>query len=300
VDGKITADMNTPGGEVVKMEFDPTTTDPNKVGYIDYARDLIRVYNEDNQAVNWVVVTEDTVTYSPRRGNSIGGLDAGATYFIIQPEDDPATTDIDESKYIQLARNERDAIDGKAIDLTPPSANPGAEVSLNTRSFDASDIVDDQITFPGVGNTFELGQAVIYHEGSVPIPGLVDGSVYYVMAGTDQFNLTATTGWLADRRFAWARSRTKLAAASRALISARFRSVVRILPQCDADPRFRLCHLRVLSKLEAADEAGASAGLTDESPKDYTSSNSPIMAPRKSLVLILIPVRRCSNASTAS
>ena len=32
VDGTVTADMNTPGGEVVKMEFDPTTTDPNKVG----------------------------------------------------------------------------------------------------------------------------------------------------------------------------------------------------------------------------------------------------------------------------
>ena len=65
-------------------------------------------------------------------------------------------------------------------------------MSLNTRGFDASavDPGEDTIAFGGVGNTFELGQAVIYHEGTAPIPGLVDGNVYYVMAGVDQFNLT--------------------------------------------------------------------------------------------------------------
>ena len=272
VGGRVTADMNTSGGEVVKFEFDPTvpaanwkssdtpsrlktgetvqvlfdvdasrpsgtifkylggditagpvnlsaqtysntslwevTTEP--WGYVDYAKNRISVFNGDNDAANWVVLTEDTVDYSPRRGTSIGGLPPG-TYVVILLLDDPATA-VDESHYIQLARTEQQAIDGIAIDLTP-----GA--TTNTRSFDASDIEDDTITFGGVGNTFELGQAVIYREpgrtdydrvvddGSgnlvwqspnasidgtpyVPlIAGLEHGGLYYVMAGTNQFNL---------------------------------------------------------------------------------------------------------------
>jgi hypothetical protein len=63
------------------------TSEP--VGFVDYANSRISVYDNDNEATNWVVVTEDTVDYSPRRGNSIGGLDADKTYFIIQLEDDP-------------------------------------------------------------------------------------------------------------------------------------------------------------------------------------------------------------------
>ena len=65
-------------------------------GFVDYANSRISVHNTDNVANNWVVVTEDTADYSPRRGASIGGLDAGKTYVVIQLEDDP-TTATDES-----------------------------------------------------------------------------------------------------------------------------------------------------------------------------------------------------------
>jgi hypothetical protein len=179
-------------------------------GYVDFANDRIAVYNLDNEVNNWVVVTEDTVDYSPRRGISIGGLSPG-TYFGIELEDDE-TTAVDESRYIKLARGEQEAIDGIGIDLTP-----GA--TTNTRSFDASDVGDDTITFEGVGNTFELGQAAIYREPGrtdqdrvvedetgklvwrspdasidghdyVPlIEGLNHGDLVYTMVGTDQFNL---------------------------------------------------------------------------------------------------------------
>src|SRR5262249_1309584 len=91
-------------------------------GYVDTVNNRISVFNTDNGANNWVVVTEDTVEYSPRRGDSIGGLDAGKTYVVIALEDDP-TTAVDESHYIQLARTEQDAIDGKAIDLTSGSSS---------------------------------------------------------------------------------------------------------------------------------------------------------------------------------
>ena len=157
IEGKVTADMNTNGGEVVKFEFDPTTTDPTQPGFIDYDNDRILVYDAGNEATNFVVVTEDTVDYSPRRGDSIGGLDAGQSYYVIALEDDPDTTDVDESHYIQLAKSEAQAIDGVAINLTP-----GATV--NRQTFDASNIDGDKITLPGLGNKFELGQAVRYYE----------------------------------------------------------------------------------------------------------------------------------------
>jgi hypothetical protein len=91
-------------------------------GFVDYAKNRISVFNTDNDAANWVVVTEDTADYSPRRGNSIGGLDAGETYVIIALEDDPETA-TDESRYIQLARNENNALNGVAIDLTTPAGS---------------------------------------------------------------------------------------------------------------------------------------------------------------------------------
>ncbi|MFN5949181.1 MAG: hypothetical protein ACK43N_11855, partial [Pirellulaceae bacterium] len=179
VAGKVTAEMNTNGGEVVKFEFDPTvkgsdyTTDqtarrlipgetvktkfvvPPAVagdpqmpagtvfkyigprvnsavalalqnyadktlwevtsepwGFVDTDQDRIAVYNLDNEASNWVVVSEDTVDYSPRRGESIGGLSPG-TYTIVALPDNPATA-VDESRYVKLARNDTLAIDAYA------------------------------------------------------------------------------------------------------------------------------------------------------------------------------------------
>ncbi|MDB5862130.1 MAG: repeat-containing protein, partial [Ramlibacter sp.] len=299
VAGKVTADMNTVGGEVVKFEFDPTVAaagmksnqvstrlvagdtvqvltevpvsatddprwsdllmpantvfryigpdingavnlatqnyrDPTKWvvtsepwGYVDTVNNRISVHNAENEANNWVVVTEDTADYSPRRGNSIGGLDRGQTYVIIALEDDPLTA-VDESHYVKLARTEGQAIAGQAIDLTNEVLAP---TSTLTRTFTAADVQDDKITLNGIGNTFELGQAVIYREvghdandtlydsenpdgtpelgadgkqvkrwrdpdGVIDkmiytpkIVGLEHGSQYYVMTGVDQFNL---------------------------------------------------------------------------------------------------------------
>ena len=108
------------------------------------------VYNLDNEAGNWVVVTEDTADYSPRRGTSIGGLSPGDLRDR-RARGRPATA-VDESHYIKLARTEQQAIDAYAweaaidtgvnpyvIDLTPAT-------TTNTRSFDADDIDDDTIT----------------------------------------------------------------------------------------------------------------------------------------------------------
>ena len=84
------------------------TSEP--LGYVDYANNRIAVFDPETGAINFVAVTEDTVEYSPSRGNSIGGLAPG-TYVVIQLKDDP-TTAVDESHYIQLAASERTAIAG--------------------------------------------------------------------------------------------------------------------------------------------------------------------------------------------
>ena len=256
IDGTVTADMNTPGGEVVKFEFDPTIAasdytsaqtsiprlkkgetvrvtaevpqvgpsdllmpantvfrykgldiagpvnlstqnfrDSNRWevtsqpwGYVDVDNDRIAVFNTDNEANNWVVVTEDTVDYSPRRGTSIGGLDAGQTYVVVALVDDPATA-VDESHFIKLARGENNAIAAAAWELEdhPPGQRnpyvidltPGATV--NQRTFGAADIHGDVIVLPApppgeVFNTIELGQAVIYREpGRSDADKVVDG-----------------------------------------------------------------------------------------------------------------------------
>ncbi len=340
IDGTVTADMNTNGGEVVKFEFDPTVaaaastssqtttrlvpgdtvqvleevpiTGPDDLlmpantvfryigpevagqvnlsvasqnyrdaslwevtsepwGYVDYANNRISVFNTDNDAANWVVVTEDTVEYSPRFGNSIGGLDAGQTYVVISLEDDP-TTAVDESHYIQLARTEQEAIDGVPINLFNDSVAP---TSTNTRSFDSSSIDGDAIELSGVGNTFELGQAVIYREpghdandtvvddGSgnlvwrdpdgvidgqpyVPlIEGLQHGAQYYVMTGTDQFNLIGDQRLVdAQRLQLGALENETRGGIARIKLGAVTPGDLGLHPQRDADPRLDLPHLR--------------------------------------------------------
>ncbi|HEY9239052.1 MAG TPA: hypothetical protein VIP10_09480, partial [Burkholderiaceae bacterium] len=306
--GKVTADMNTEGGEVVKFEFDPTvkaavyestdapltrlrtgdtvvlmngltegTARPTDItvanwearkmgagtvlvyvgenvdqtsplgeaaneinyrnrelwqvttapwGYVDYANSRISVHNVDNEANNWVVVTEDTADYSPRRGAGIGGLDAGKTYVVIELEDDPETA-TDESHYIRLANTERNAIEGIFVPLIL------GEATTNALTFGGADIQGDEITLHKIGTVFnaiELGQAVIYREPNrtdddkvitdedgnktwqspdgeidgkpyIPLIGGADGlakgddhylehgATYYVMAAIDEFNL---------------------------------------------------------------------------------------------------------------
>ena len=148
---------------------------------------------------------------------------------------------------------------------------PLAEVSLNTRTFDASDIVNDEIAFQGVGNTFELGQAVIYHQGTAPIPGLEDGETYYVMAGTDQFNL------LGDNRLVSGQT-IRLGTLENEVRGGIARVDIGPVPVGGTGYSLSATHILdsdfatfgVLSKLEATDEASADAGLTDQNPTDYT------------------------------
>ena len=184
VNGTVIAHMDA--GSVVKLEFDPTETDPNKPGFVDATANTITVGEH-------ALATGDKVEYSNRRGTSIGpvvgGLTDGDVFFVITT-DDPTK--------IQLAETRDKAIAGDEISLAG-----GADV--NTKSFTAASAVDsntDTITldnpaftgsgtdFSLLGSTFELGQAVRYDaNGATPIEGLVDGKTYYVITGTNEFNL---------------------------------------------------------------------------------------------------------------
>ena len=184
-------------GSVVKIEIDPLVTNENDIGYVDYARDMIHVGPH-------ALVTEDVITYTNRRGTSIGNLVDGRDYYVIQLVDDDTTPDRDESEWIKLAATEIEAIRagidvqwhaGNVIDLKL-EAVPTPDT--NKRDFSGSDVnaSDDSITLRwtgGVFNTFELGQAVVYKQGDTPIEGLVDGSTYYVIASTNQTNLQGNT-----------------------------------------------------------------------------------------------------------
>src|SRR5262249_34510328 len=168
-------------------------TNPPRIGYVDYANDRIYVGPT-------ALVTEDTVTYSNRRGNSIGGLVNDTEYVVINVRDDPATPDIDESNYIQLASTEQKAIDGIPVHLT---FDPTPHATVNTKTFGAGDVNGDKdtinlanpaasgsgVNYSVFGLTFELGQPVVYHQGTAPIPGLVDGNTYYVITGINEFDL---------------------------------------------------------------------------------------------------------------
>jgi hypothetical protein len=184
VNGTVIAQMEA--GSVVKLEFDPTETDPNKPGYVDTTANTIKVGEH-------ALATGDKVEYGNRRGTSIGpvvgGLTDGDVFFVITT-DDPTK--------IQLAETRDKAIAGDEISLAG-----GANV--NSKSFDSTSAVDsnrDTITldnpaltgsgtdFSLLGSTFELGQSVRYNaNGSTPIEGLVDGQTYYVITGTNEFNL---------------------------------------------------------------------------------------------------------------
>ena len=262
-------------------------------GYVDTVNDRIAVYNLDNEAGNWVVVSEDTVDYSPRRGETIGGLPPG-TYLVIGLEDDEATA-TDESRYIKLARNEQQAIEGKGVDLMP-----GATV--NTRKFDAGDIKDDTISFHGVANNMELGQAAYYREpghtdfdrvvedaagnliwrspdptldGTPYVPmieGLNHGDLVYIMTGTDQFNL------IGDQRLVDGQD-VQLGALENETRGGIARIKFRINPDyhgTQAMKGFTLRPTQILdstfltfgigSALNASDSASATAGLAKEDP----------------------------------
>lgn len=57
--------------------------------------------------------------------------------------------------------------------------------------FDYTDVnVDDTINYTAC--PFRTGTPVLYEEGTDPITGLVDGTVYYIIADTDEFELAST------------------------------------------------------------------------------------------------------------
>ncbi|HTH04313.1 MAG TPA: hypothetical protein VL916_00530, partial [Ilumatobacteraceae bacterium] len=268
------------GCSTVKIEIDPLVTNIKDVGYVDYAYDRIHVGMHG-------LVTEDTVTYSPRRGSNIGGLVEGRTYFVVWMADDPTTLDLNESEFIALASSEQAAVraatcsaDGDdhaaylaylvclqqfTVDLTqagfPATTN-------NTRDFTAADVDTGANTVTlhwtgGVFNTFELGQAVVYHQkGSAKIEGLVDGATYYVVASTNQTNLQGNTRFADAQVIGLAETENE----------ARGGVLIDIGPAQAGGYSFAAKHVLdtgfatgvgILSKLEAKDSSSAAAGLAD-------------------------------------
>jgi len=228
-DAKIYTDVagtvisNMDPGSMVKIEIDPTVqlptgmtdpkdlADPNGeyVGYVDYDNNMIYVGAHG-------LVDEDTITYTNRYGNSIGdggfnSLVDGTDYYVITLEDDPNTAR-DESQWIMLAASERAAIEASyaetlaekkalVVQLDKPTTSSFAPTAVNGRAFVASDVdadadslmLRDDAQSPSNFNKFELGQAVVYHQGTSAISGLEDGKTYYVVAATNQTNLSGDT-----------------------------------------------------------------------------------------------------------
>ena len=151
-------------------------------------------------------MTEDVVKYTNRRGTSIGGLVDGRDYFVVNVGDDETTANGKPSEWIKLAATDIQAIRagfdpknfsaGNVVDLTPLAGDLATADNVRTFSADGVDAVKNSISLPrngNVNNTFELGQAVVYKQGTAPIPGLVNGNTYYVVASTNQTNLQGDT-----------------------------------------------------------------------------------------------------------
>ncbi|MDK3018044.1 LEPR-XLL domain-containing protein [Pseudodonghicola flavimaris] len=191
---------NEPGA-VVKLEFDPLAG-PGERGYVDLEND--KIYVGPN-----ALVTEDMVTYTSSRGQNIGGLVDGASYYVIKDPADP--------NYIQLAGFEDSVFRGDVIDLVAFNGTPTDPLypQTNDKTFGGSDVDSDsdEIKLPNgaltgtgtaftlVDQTYPLGQAVIYEAApGSEIEGLVDGQTYYVITGTNEFNLDggARSGFGAD------------------------------------------------------------------------------------------------------
>jgi hypothetical protein len=195
-------------GEVVLVDqpygntnlWQPVTPDP-VAGYVDVARD--RIYVGAN-----ALVTEDTITYTNRRGTSIVGLVDGWEYYVIDVGDG----------WIKLAETSGQALQaGLGEQYHPGNVAPlgydnAINVGLpptenNTLSFAISNLKDgaDTITLrPTAGavfNTFELGQAVTYKapKNGTALAGLVDGGTYYIVAPTSQNNLQGDSRFLDEQ-----------------------------------------------------------------------------------------------------
>ncbi|MCA9149462.1 MAG: hypothetical protein KDA92_09195, partial [Planctomycetales bacterium] len=266
------ADVPQPVNLTTMVFDDATLWQPvsEPAGFVDYENDLINIGPHE-------LVTEDTFTYTNRRGTSIGGLVDGRTYFVIAQEDDPATPGRDESEWVKLAENELRAIqaaygiDGKTVNLEPSVLGTSADNNKHSFTSDNVDLSTSSVTLPRNGDTvfnaFELGQAVVYHEvAGGGIGGLVDGNTYYVVASTNQTNLQGDTRFTSAQVIQLAESENE----ARGGVFIELTSVA-------ADSSFRLdakhvfdtgwsTGLGVVAELEAADAASAAAGLQSNDP----------------------------------
>ncbi|MCB1998993.1 MAG: LEPR-XLL domain-containing protein, partial [Rhodoferax sp.] len=129
-------------------------------GYVDYDTD--RIFLGDT-----ALVTEDVITYTNRRGTSVGGLVDGTAYYVI--------ADLDHAGYFWLAETETQAIRASlgylANNVVPLSKAGWPTTENNDRPFDGTNVDADANTIAlqrvaAVNNTFELGQAVVFHAPS--------------------------------------------------------------------------------------------------------------------------------------
>ncbi len=274
VDGTVIAHVDP--NYLVKIEIDPTAgLNPDgtpQIGYIDYANDRIYVGGTG-------LVTEDVIKYDSRRGTPIGGLVDDQDYVIISVMDDPNTA-FDESGYIQLALTEQNAIDGQAVDLKwdDPFLPP---MTMNTKEFDGSQVdsqrsritldnpafswSDNEVDWQLLGLTFELGQAVVYHQGTEEIEGLVDGQTYYVITGINEFDLQGDSRWIQHQVIQLAETEMEARAGVNISFSLADTAATgfRLEAKHVLDSGFSN-GIGILANLKAEDKAKAEAGIEDE------------------------------------
>ena len=151
------------------------------LGYVDYAKDRIHVGAH-------ALVTEDVITYTNRRGTSIGGLVDGRSYFVVWLADDDPTTPIATSRSGSSSPrpSSRRSAPASAAGATTPATSSTCVADLRAAMLATDNNVARVRPAPtstakptrsrsrwpgGVFNTFELGQAVVYHEGTGADPG---------------------------------------------------------------------------------------------------------------------------------
>ena len=231
-------------------------------GYVDYDRNQIFLGDTS-------LVTEDTVIYTSRRGENIGNLVSGREYFVIQ--------DTDNEGYYWLAETEALAvraglgyIENNVVDLTS-----GSLTKNNARGFsdDNVDAAANTISLPwegGVFNTFELGQAVIYRQGSgAAIDGLVDGNTYYVAVSTNQTNLQGNSRFVDQQVIGLSESENEARAGVLIDIGNASGSGYTLLAKHVLDSGFAT-GIGIVASLSAENNANASAGITsDDAPVGY-------------------------------
>lgn len=242
------------------------------IGYIDYDNNRIYVGNIS-------LVDEDTVHYSSRRGTEIGGLIDNTDYIIIL-DDTPG--------YIKLALTEQNAIDKVGVDLLKfpeigPLGVPVLPASMNTKEFDGSQVdsqlsritLDNKVFQPNdndnpfdfslFGMAFELGQAVVYHEGSTPIDGLIDGHTYYVITGINEFDLQGDNKFVQHQVIQLAETEAEARAGVNISFSLADAGATgfRLEAKHILDSGW-IKGIGILAGLKAEDNASAESGLTDE------------------------------------